>query len=266
MSSGRIDYRDTRLILLAVPLINTLNYYLTYDIIRWGQPYLYITFTLDIIEGYIGWWVTRSVIIAFDKRLPWETNMVRRIFVQLPIVIVVLVAVLAIQTELVNFIATEKPIPLKFYTRDIFIFVIWGVFLNFLYMGLYFWRKFQALEQEKSAIDHQDIVVKTGKTRKRIDLKEFKFFFVANDMVYGFIDSGKLPLPGFTLDKLEKQIDPSHFFRANRQTIITREVIDQIVAEMNGKLSVKLKKLDKSQSDLTISRLRAPAFRQWMEI
>lgn len=261
-----VEYKDGKLILVAVPLINTLNYYLTYDIIRWGQPYLYITFTLDIIEGYIAWWATRAVILVFDKRMPWESHMITRIIIQLPVVIVVLVGVLVLQTELVNFIATDKPIPLDFYTHDIFIFVIWAVFLNFLYMGLYFLRKFQLLHSEKTVIDHQDIVIKSGRTRKRIDLKDFKLFYVANDMVYGITGERKIPLAGFTLDKLEKQIDSALFFRANRQTIVTRPVIDQIGTEVNGKLSIQLKDLPETMPDVTISRLRAPAFRQWMEI
>lgn len=263
MNAVLVRYRDHTLILVAVPFINALNYYLTYSNIRFGS-YFFITFFLDILEGYVAWYAGRWVILQFDKSLPWENHLSKRLALQIPLVSVVIIAVLVIQTELVNFIATDKPLPLKFYTQAIFIFLIWAIFINFLYLALYFLRRYQQVKQEqKQKAEATALLVKSGKSQKRVPFDAIAILYVANDLVYGVTNEGKIPMPGYTLDRIEKMVDPQTFFRANRQFLVTRSVIDQAKKEENGKLALFVKA--EVENPIMISRLRAPAFKKWMD-
>jgi DNA-binding LytR/AlgR family response regulator len=262
MNQNPIQYKDHVLILLIIPFINALNYYLTYSNIRWGS-FFFITFTLDTLEGYIAWYAARWAIIKFDRSYPWETHFSKRLFLQLPVVVIIIIAVLTFLTEFVNFVATDKPLPLRFYTQAVFIFMIWAIFINFLYMGLYFFRRHQQTKTEVSQkAEAKLLLVKTGRTQRQIPLDEISLFVVSNELVYGFTSEGKTPLPGYTLDRIEKMLDLSVFFRVNRQCIITRPLVNQVRKEENGKLALSVKAIE---NPIMISRLRAPAFKKWME-
>nr|WP_321454040.1 LytTR family DNA-binding domain-containing protein [uncultured Carboxylicivirga sp.] len=66
-----------------------------------------------------------------------------------------------------------------------------------------------------------------------------------------------------SLDKLEEELDNSLFYRANRSTIINIEAFDYFENYFNGKLMVKLK--TKSIESITISRMKAPGFKEWLD-
>jgi DNA-binding LytR/AlgR family response regulator len=165
-------------------------------------------------------------------------------------------------TEIINFVATDSRVPTSFYTEDIFIFLIWAIFLNVLYIALYFFYKYKQGVTIRRKTEPEAIVVKTGRTQKRIPVESFSLFFVSNELVYGITSEGKSPLPSYTLDRLDKLLDPLQFFRINRQIIITRPVVDFVKKEENGKLALYVKTgLD---NPIMISRLRAPAFKKWL--
>lgn len=263
MSVPPVKYGDRLFVFLVIPFISALNYYLTYSKVQWGS-FLLLTFTLDTLEGYCAWFAARWVVIKLDARMPWETHLRKRLLIQIPIVAVVILGILILLTELVNYIARDKPIPTEFYTQDIFIFLIWALFFNFIYLALYFLRRYQ---QVKSSLpvktEVNGLLVKTGKTQKWIAFDAISFLYVSNELVYANTAEGKIPLPGYTLDKIEKLLDSAVFFRANRQCIVTRAVVDLVRKEENGKLSVQMKA--DVENPIMISRLRAPAFKKWME-
>ena len=258
-----VNYRDRTLILLVVPFINALNYYLTYTQIKWGW-FFATTFVLDTLEGYVAWYAGRWAILRFDRWLPWERHLSYRLIVQVPVVSIIIIGVIVLQTELVNFIARDKPLPLRFYTQAVFIFLIWAIFINFLYLALYFLRRYQeGRHLPNLPADETALVVKTGRGQKRIAFASVSLFFVSNELVYGITPEGKVLLPGYTLDRIEKMAGSHGFFRANRQYLITRGVVDRTVKDDNGKLALYLK--DDPSLPIMISRLRAPTFKKWLQ-
>lgn len=67
-----------------------------------------------------------------------------------------------------------------------------------------------------------------------------------------------------SLDELEEIIDPSLFYRANRQYIINLHAIQSFKTQLNQKLAITLKApLHKEEID--ISRDKAPFFKKWFE-
>lgn len=67
---------------------------------------------------------------------------------------------------------------------------------------------------------------------------------------------------GSNLDELEVQLDPSMFFRANRQFIINYKAINSVFSWFDGKLKLALKPA--SYEEIIISRLKASEFKKWM--
>jgi DNA-binding LytR/AlgR family response regulator len=92
----------------------------------------------------------------------------------------------------------------------------------------------------------------------------------AGDIAYIFIDAGMIKACTFegktyrfefTLDELAEMLNPSDFFRANRQYIISRNAIKDLDIWFNSRLSVNLK-VDVPEKIL-ISKARIPEFKSW---
>ncbi|WP_232065027.1 LytTR family DNA-binding domain-containing protein [Rhodocytophaga rosea] len=75
----------------------------------------------------------------------------------------------------------------------------------------------------------------------------------------------KTYLIDLSLDKLAEQLPASLFFRANRKFIVAATIVNSMQADTYGKLLVHLKAHPKLPPNLTISRDKAPAFRQWLK-
>ncbi|HSZ32454.1 MAG TPA: hypothetical protein VK772_04040, partial [Puia sp.] len=61
-------YKDIPLFILVIPVINAINYYLTYSSIHFNAHTL-LTFTIDTIQGYMAWWTIRVIVLQLDKKL-----------------------------------------------------------------------------------------------------------------------------------------------------------------------------------------------------
>jgi hypothetical protein len=254
----QIRYNDHLFILLAIPFIAGVNYYLTYSNIH-ADSFFIITFVLDTLEGYCAWYAARAIIIYLDGRFHWQQGILKRLAIQIPIVAVTVVGILTVLTELVNAIYRDEPVDISFYTFDIFLFFIWSLLINSIYLGMYLFKVNARAIPEK-----EFIVSKNGNVQKVIYIRDIQLLFVENECILVFGDQGKQVLTDYTLEKLEKILDRSTFFRANRQCILTKKVIEKVAREKDGKLNVSLKKNANLPDQVTISRLKAQAFRQWI--
>jgi two-component system LytT family response regulator len=66
----------------------------------------------------------------------------------------------------------------------------------------------------------------------------------------------------FSIEDLEEQLDPTMFFRANRQYIIHVDSIQYISNYFNGKLKVILSHSE--QTEIIISKEKAKLFKEWL--
>jgi two-component system LytT family response regulator len=64
-----------------------------------------------------------------------------------------------------------------------------------------------------------------------------------------------------SLDKMQQQLDPSKFFRANRQYIISHKAIKDISVWFDSKLSVNL--VVDVPEKIIVSRTRVSEFKDW---
>ncbi|WP_437918712.1 LytR/AlgR family response regulator transcription factor [Sphingobacterium sp. LRF_L2] len=76
------------------------------------------------------------------------------------------------------------------------------------------------------------------------------------------LQNGKDVVLNISLDDLEKQLDPSIFFRANRQFIIHVDAVSQLVHYFNRKLKVVLHKAD---FEIIVSREKSNLLKDWLD-
>ncbi|MDJ1504560.1 LytTR family DNA-binding domain-containing protein [Xanthocytophaga agilis] len=93
--------------------------------------------------------------------------------------------------------------------------------------------------------------------------EEIAYFLTANEMVCLIRKDGRQFLVDYTLEELDKLLDPQHFFRLNRQFIASLSSITRIHTYFNGKLKLELK--PEASQEVLVSREKAQLFKDWME-
>ncbi|PWK27580.1 LytTR family two component transcriptional regulator [Arcicella aurantiaca] len=96
-----------------------------------------------------------------------------------------------------------------------------------------------------------------------IKSEDFAFFYIENSLVYGQVFDGRKFILDFKLDDIETQLDPVDFTRANRQYIVSRNSISELVSYINSRLQVKTN--PKAPSDIIVSKEKVTLFKKWFE-
>jgi len=97
-----------------------------------------------------------------------------------------------------------------------------------------------------------------------IPVNEVAFIQYKNKVPFLITHSRKKFILDYSMEELEKDLDPHWFFRLNRQIIAHVESIENIHTYFNGKLKVYLKSSNLDESFL-VSKERAPAFKAWLD-
>ncbi len=258
-------YKDKPLFILLIPIINALNYYLTYSSIHFNAHTL-LTFTIDTIQGYMAWWMIRVIILQLDKKIPYSPKPLRRIGIQLVLTIVGALAVIIITTELINWIAKDSPVPSSFYTFDIFIFVIWFFVVNGIYIGLHYyflWNESEKQRGEEKKIRQEGFTVRKGRQSLNILFPEIAGIYVEGDYAVLITRNKNKYLLDQSLDKAEKLLPSELFFRLNRKYILNRDMITGFERLENSKLNIILSPTGFLPDSIQMSRIKAPAFKNW---
>jgi hypothetical protein len=258
-------YRDKPLFILLIPIINAINYYLTYSSIHFNTHTL-LTFTIDTIQGYMAWWTIRTIILQLDKKLPYSPKPLKRIGIQLVLTTIGALAVIIITTELINWIAKDSPVPSSFYTFDIFIFVIWFFVVNGIYIGLHYyilWNESEKLRNEEKKIRQEGFTVRKGRQSLNILFSEIAGIYVEGDYAVLITRNKNKYLLDQSLDKAEKLLPSELFFRLNRKYILNRDMITGFERLENSKLNIILSPSGFLPDSIQMSRIKAPAFKNW---
>jgi hypothetical protein len=107
-------YNDVRFFLVAIAFISAFNYYLTWSNIKLNW-YLFYTYAIDTVQGWLAWWAVRSIIIFLDKKMPYGNQPLKRILVQLLLTTAAGLLVIILLTELVSWIIRGRPAIASFY-------------------------------------------------------------------------------------------------------------------------------------------------------
>lgn len=261
-------YNDWVLCFVLIPLINTINYHLTYSRIRWDW-YTYTTYFIDTATGLICWWIIRKIIDFLDKKIPYENALIKRLVIQLFLTNLITLGFIILSTELINSLFGDGPLPIKFYTYNLFIFFIWILVINGIYIGIYFydeWIKVRHLREKDKELRQNGFEVLYGKNIKNIPFENISLFYVADKTTYLYTIKDRNYVLEFSLNKIMPKLPQELFFRLNRKCITNRNFIKGYKKDVNGKLIVNLN-TDKTEIEKQIvSRISAPQFKTWYSI
>ncbi|MDH6359082.1 LytTR family DNA-binding domain-containing protein [Parabacteroides sp. PF5-9] len=118
----------------------------------------------------------------------------------------------------------------------------------------------RALKQNENYKTHFLIPVKGDKLFP-LPVDSISYFYIYEGDVKAVTDDEKEYILNQTLDELNECLNPSQFFRVNRQYIISRKSVRDIDLWFNSRLSVNLKIPVKER--ILVSRLRVAEFKEW---
>jgi len=107
------------------------------------------------------------------------------------------------------------------------------------------------------------LVVKQAGKLKTIEISEIAYFFIASKTTILRTQSGQDYVVDHRLDQLESILDPSFFFRINRQNIVHVNAIESMLPYTKARL--KLNMYPPFEEAMVVSSERAATFKQWIK-
>jgi two-component system, LytTR family, response regulator LytT len=105
-------------------------------------------------------------------------------------------------------------------------------------------------------------LVTKGEEYISVNTSDIAYFYSENRVTRIVRNDGKWFPIDPTLDDLETEVDPSAFFRLNRQFIAQTSSIQKVSKYFNGKLKIEL--APKHPEEITVSRDKAEVFKSWL--
>ncbi len=107
-------------------------------------------------------------------------------------------------------------------------------------------------------------LIKVGEHYKSIPDNDISCFYILERAVFIRTSSDKDYTVDYSLDNLQKMIDPEKFFRINRNCIININEISDILNYSSSRLKIKLKS-NKPIYDIIISKDKVREFKKWID-
>lgn len=104
---------------------------------------------------------------------------------------------------------------------------------------------------------------RVGQHIKIIPTDEVECFYSENKGTYAATTEGRSYLIDTTLEQLEEELSPEHFFRVSRKFYVQVDHIADIIAYSNSRLKVKLNRFN--EQEIIVSRERVKDFKLWLE-
>jgi two-component system LytT family response regulator len=109
----------------------------------------------------------------------------------------------------------------------------------------------------------QRFLLTAGEQLLPVAVEEIAYFYTLNEVVYLVRHDGRKFTLELNLEKLESLLDPTKFFRLNRQYLASLQAIGRIHNHFLGKLKLEL--LPPRPDEVLVSRERTPLFKRWLE-
>ncbi len=118
------------------------------------------------------------------------------------------------------------------------------------------------LGKNQSAGFRERFLIRQGQKMISVNTDQVAFFLASNKLNYIITKEKQKFMIDHTLEEVEHMVDPKKFFRANRQLILSQDVVKAIYPWFKGKLKVDVSV--PAEEDVLISREKATAFKEWM--
>lgn len=111
-----------------------------------------------------------------------------------------------------------------------------------------------ALRAERAAMRLNRLTVQVGRRLRVIEVPEIQWVEARDKLVFAHLDGGTFPID-FTLDELEKRLDPEQFVRIHRAYLVNLSAVHELVPTREG--GYRLRMAD--ATPLPVARRRARA-------
>ena len=105
-------------------------------------------------------------------------------------------------------------------------------------------------------------IVNMGPRIKFIETDHIKYFYSLEKSTFLFDDSGKSYDINYSLDQVETQLDPKHFFRISRKYIVNIKAIQEIITYSSSRLKLIIK--GSAEENIIVSRRKINEFKEWL--
>jgi two-component system response regulator LytT len=106
------------------------------------------------------------------------------------------------------------------------------------------------------------MVIRFGDVIKAIEVKDVAYFYTDEKIVFATLKEGKTYPVDFTLDQLEKKMDPERFYRINRKFLISFESIEKMISYSKSRVKITLHPV--SDLEVISSTERSGDFKEWL--
>ena len=111
--------------------------------------------------------------------------------------------------------------------------------------------------------DKTRFFVKIGNHFHSVSVNEIQCFLIRERGTFLKTLNAKTYDIDYSLDQVQKLVDPNTFFRINRNYLIHIDAIQDIYSYSSNRLGVKLKMLD--HLDMIVSREKVTDFKKWLD-
>ena len=95
-----------------------------------------------------------------------------------------------------------------------------------------------------------------------LPVEDVAYFYSENKVTTAGTFAGRNHVVDLPLSRLEEQLDPDRFFRANRQFIVARRAVKEIAVWFGSRLTLHL--AVNTPERIVISKARVPEFKAWL--
>jgi DNA-binding LytR/AlgR family response regulator len=106
-------------------------------------------------------------------------------------------------------------------------------------------------------------VVNVGIHIKSIEVENISYFYSLEKATFIYEKTGKNYDVNYSLEQIEKLVDPKLFFRISRKYVVNIHAIADIISFSNSR--IKLKIAHSNDNEIIVSRSKLTEFRKWLE-
>lgn len=113
--------------------------------------------------------------------------------------------------------------------------------------------------------NNKGLILSIGNRKEIVRFEEILCLYSNQKITYLINTNHKQVVVDESLEKLEERLGNHKFFRVNRQFIIVSELVKEYKTLTDGKVDIILKPTPNLPLSISVSRLKAHAFRKWIE-
>ena len=109
----------------------------------------------------------------------------------------------------------------------------------------------------------QRFIVKVGERIRSLHVSQIHYFYSMEKATFMHTSDDHNYVVDYSLDQVEKMLDPGKFFRINRKYLISMDAIKDIIAYSNSRLKIELS--HSQDMDAIVAREKITRFKEWLD-